>query len=189
MNSDFKAFIIKCSNKTIFEPDINVLSDDIIDNVLDLIQLDYKCYYGENEFSIQKIKYFPGLLATFFYRISRALFLKGDNVNAQEYSSVGFSLSATELYYSAHIGKSFKINHSVSTIVGARVFVGDNVILHHNVTLGDKKGGRPRIGNNVVIYPGTVIVGSIEIEDNVIIGANSFVDKRIKKGIIYKNED
>lgn len=41
--------------------------------------------------------------------------------------------------------------------------------------MGDKNGGRPSIGNNVVIYPGAIILGKIEIGDNCIVGANSVV--------------
>jgi serine O-acetyltransferase len=35
----------------------------------------------------------------------------------------------------------------------------------------------PKIGNNVFIGPGAVIVGPIEIADGIAIGANSYVDR------------
>ena len=33
----------------------------------------------------------------------------------------------------------------------------------------------PKIGNNVIIFPGASVIGNIEIGDNVVIGANSVV--------------
>lgn len=44
-----------------------------------------------------------------------------------------------------------------------------------------ERNGRtmPRIGNNVSIGNGAIVVGPISIGDNVIIGAQSYVDKDI----------
>ena len=43
----------------------------------------------------------------------------------------------------------------------------------------------PTIGNNVTIYAGAVIVGNIKIGDNVVIGANSFVNKDIPDNEVW----
>src|SRR5690606_24081171 len=88
-------------NKTIFNPDFQSVKDlweDIENDVL----LDYARYYT-GDFYTDKIKYYPGLLATTFYRISRSLFLKGDEKNASEFASVGTALTGCEIYYSASI--------------------------------------------------------------------------------------
>ena len=50
-------------------------------------------------------------------------------------------------------------------------------MIYQNCTIGDRKGGRPTIGNNVIIYAGAMILGDISIGDNCIIGANSVVTK------------
>ena len=63
--------------------------------------------------------------------------------------------------------------------------MGNNCLIHHNVTLGEKNG-RPVIGSNVTIYPGALIVGPIEVSDNCIIGGNSFLDKSLPENTIYK---
>lgn len=57
--------------------------------------------------------------------------------------------------------------------------IGKNITLHQGVTIGKNFGGRkygyPIIGDNVIIYPNSVIVGSISIGNNVVIGAGSVV--------------
>lgn len=164
------------SEKSIYSPDLNLISEIEWQIIVTDFLGDYHRYYNE-DFEIRKIKYFPALLATFLYRIARYCFLNGDSKNAQEFSSLAFSHTGIEIYYSAEIGKNFKMNHGVGTIIGARSKIGDNCLFHHNITLGDKNGGRPTIGDNVTIYPGSVIVGDIKIGDNSIIGANVFVDK------------
>lgn len=62
-------------------------------------------------------------------------------------------------------------------MIGARVKIGENCLLHQNITLGDKGGGRPTIGNNVTIYAGAKVLGNISIGDNSIIAANAVVIK------------
>ncbi|RNL81622.1 serine acetyltransferase [Sinomicrobium pectinilyticum] len=173
------------SDKSVFKPSLDALTKEDWIDIYDSFKYDYENYYPTG-FDVQNVKYFPGLIATLFYRISRHLFLNNKITDAQEYSSLGYSYSAMEIYYSSNIGKSLKINHGIGTIIGARTTIGDNVILHHNVTLGDKNGGRPTLGNNVIVYPGAVIVGDISIGDNSVVGANSFVDKSYPSNSIIK---
>ena len=42
----------------------------------------------------------------------------------------------------------------------------------------------PVIGNNVSIGSGAVVVGPISIGDNVVIGANSYVDKSVPPNVV-----
>ena len=66
------------------------------------------------------------------------------------------------------------------------VVVGDNSLISQNVTLAryKKNPGVPRLGDRVYVGPGTVIVGDVEIGDDVIIGANSLVNKSIPSGSV-----
>ena len=176
MVTKLKNEICIMSEKSIFSPVLNCLSDKEWLQIIKVFKYDFNRYYNE-EFEVSKIKYFPGLLATLFYRISRYLFNIGNEKNALDFSNLGTSLTSIELYYSSIIGKGLKINHGVGTVIGSRTTLGNNVLLHHGVTIGEKNGGRAKIGDNVIIYPGAVIVGPIFIGHNSIVGANVFVDK------------
>jgi serine O-acetyltransferase len=77
-------------------------------------------------------------------------------------------------------GPGLSIAYPGPIIVNGRARVGENCRIHNNVHIASNPGAEPlvpRIGNNVFIGPGAVIVGDIEIADNVAIGANSFVNK------------
>ena len=71
--------------------------------------------------------------------------------------------------------------HPVGIVISSKVEIGKNVIIYQNVTIGGKDLSTPKnsiypkISDNVIIYPGSVIVGGITVDNNVIIGANSFV--------------
>ena len=60
-----------------------------------------------------------------------------------------------------------------------------NCYISQNVTLGRKKGnliGCPTIGDNVVIYCNSVIIGNVKIGNNAVIGCNSVVLRDVKDG-------
>jgi serine O-acetyltransferase len=77
-------------------------------------------------------------------------------------------------------GPGLSIAHRGPIVINREVRVGENCRIHHCVTIGTQPSSEelvPKIGNNVFIGPGAVIVGQIEIADGVAIGANSYVDK------------
>ena len=91
---------------------------------------------------------------------------------------------ACEISPYASIGSGFFIPHTVGIVIGHQVVIGENFEVFQNVTIGSnrkEKNGRfmPIIGDNVSIGSGAVVVGSIRIGDNAVIGANSYVDKDI----------
>lgn len=79
------------------------------------------------------------------------------------------------------IGKSIKLFHGQGLVINPKCIIGDNIILRHNITIGNSKENSPcpKIGNNVNIGSNCVIIGDIKIGNNVVIGAGSVVIKNI----------
>lgn len=78
-------------------------------------------------------------------------------------------------------GKGLSIWHAGSIVVNSNVRAGDNCTLHGANCIGNngKTQEVPRIGKNVDFGYGAVIIGDIEIVDNVKIGANAVVNKSV----------
>jgi len=80
------------------------------------------------------------------------------------------------------IGDGLVIQHGYSTVFNCES-MGNNCQVWQCVTIGKSKSGlsqkRPRIGNNVKICTHAVVIGDIEIGDNVTIGASSVVTKSV----------
>lgn len=76
------------------------------------------------------------------------------------------------------MGKGVRICHQNVIING---IVGDNCVLHGHNVIGNKKSGAkqevPKIGRNVDIGVGAILIGDIEIADDCIVGAGSVVTK------------
>jgi serine O-acetyltransferase len=81
---------------------------------------------------------------------------------------------------STDIGHGFYIGHFGTIVVNNKAKIGDNCNIAHNVTIGQanrgERKGYPTINNNVWIGTGSVIVGNINIGDNVLIAPNSYVN-------------
>jgi serine O-acetyltransferase len=78
------------------------------------------------------------------------------------------------------IGKGLYIGHIGTLVINGKSELGNNCSLGHLVTIGQtnrgKRKGCPKIGNNVWIGAGAVIVGKIIIGNNVLIAPNSYVN-------------
>lgn len=89
----------------------------------------------------------------------------------------------------AQIGGGIFIPHSLGIVIGHEVVIGENCEIFQNVTIGSnrkERNGRymPIIGDNVSIGSGAIVVGAIHIGNNVVIGANSYVDKDIPDNMV-----
>ncbi len=78
------------------------------------------------------------------------------------------------------IGKGFYIGHEGIVIINKKAVLGNNVNIATGVTIGQenrgKRKGYPTIGNNVWIGTNAVIVGNINIGNDVLIAPLSYVN-------------
>jgi serine O-acetyltransferase len=75
-------------------------------------------------------------------------------------------------------GRGLKIMHTGSILINGKASLGEDVSLHINTSIVAHgiTGGVPRIGNNVVIGVGAVVLGDVYIADGIAIGANAVVN-------------
>ncbi len=132
---------------------------------------------------IQWILY-PGLYAVLVHKyLSNKLHKIGFKFLARLCSQIMRFLTGVEIHPGAKIGDGLFIDHAMCVVVGETAVIGNDCVLYHNTTLGgtgNEKGDRhPKLGNNVIVGSGAVVLGNIKIGDNVRIGANAIVTKEI----------
>lgn len=88
--------------------------------------------------------------------------------------------------FGTHIGfgASFEttpdLPHGIcGTFISHNARIGKNLRMYHHVTIGEGKGGAPKIGDNCLIGAGAKIIGNIKIGNNVKIGAGCVVSQDI----------
>ena len=79
------------------------------------------------------------------------------------------------------IGPGAHFEHNYATYLNAER-IGSDFYCLQLVTLGNGRGGRPTIGNNVRIYTGAIVFGGITIGDNAVIGAGAVVRHDVPPG-------
>jgi len=135
-----------------------------------------------NDPSARNIEFllYPSLYAIVVHRyISHALYNIGIPFIPRLISQIMRFFTGIEIHPGAKIGRGFFIDHGMGTVIGETAEIGKNCVLFHNVTLGGtgKHSGKrhPAIRNNVLIGTGAILLGPINVGNNVKIGANTFI--------------
>lgn len=81
------------------------------------------------------------------------------------------------------IGAGLILAHPYATILNAES-IGENVYVNHLVTVGEKDGKRPIIGNNVSLHANCTVIGGIKIGDGAVIGAGAVVTKDVPENSV-----
>ena len=79
-----------------------------------------------------------------------------------------------ELY--GKYGKKLKIWHG-NIVINGEAILGDNINLHGNNCIGSNGKCAPILGDNIDVGYGATIIGNIKLANNIVIGANSLVNK------------
>jgi len=122
---------------------------------------------------------YPGFHAILLHRLAHRLYRARVPLMPRVISQVSRFLTGIEIHPGACIGRRFFIDHGMGVVIGETTEIGDDVLLYQDVTLGgtgNEKGKRhPTLGNHVVVGTGAKVLGDIRIGDNVKIGAGSVV--------------
>ncbi len=127
----------------------------------------------------ERLRLTPNLQASYFYRVSHALFVRQVAVVPDVVAMLSRVLTGTEIYYSARIGPGLKVIHGLGTVIGAQCVIGSHFTTYQGVTVGDKlgrdTGRRPVIGDYVIVSAGAQILGPLSVGSHSVVGANAVV--------------
>lgn len=138
---------------------------------------------------------YPSIRAISNYRIANALLKLGVPLIPRIITEMAHSETGIDIHPGATIGEYFTIDHGTGVVIGETAVIGNNVKMYQGVTLGaksfplDENGNpikgiqrHPRIGNNVIIYSNSTILGTITVGDGAVIGGNIWVDADVPAG-------
>jgi serine O-acetyltransferase len=128
---------------------------------------------------IEIVTCYPGFHAILLHRLAHKLYCWHVPLLPRLVSQFSRFLTQIEIHPGATIGRRFFIDHGSGVVIGETAEIGDDVLLYQGVTLGgtgNERGKRhPTLGNQVVVGTGAKVLGNIRIGDNVKIGAGSVV--------------
>ena len=99
------------------------------------------------------------------------------------------ALNGIDLFYEIEMPEVFFIGHSVG-IVLAKARYGNRLVLYQNSTVGKNHGEAPSLGDGVVMYPGTTIIGRCEIGAGTVIAQGTRIVNRSTPGkcMVFQGE-
>lgn len=77
-----------------------------------------------------------------------------------------------------YVGKGLHIMHGDGVHLNCK-YIGDNFTVFQGVTLGAKHGEIPTVLDDVTVYTNSVVCGGITLNNGVVVGAQSYVDKDV----------
>lgn len=109
------------------------------------------------------------------YFFSRALFLK--KVDLFLLDQLFFCLRTRcciDLFYEVEIGKFFLPEHAFSSVLG-RAQYGDYFVVCQNCTVGNNKNIYPVFGDGIILRPNSTVLGNCRIGNNVHVSTGTLI--------------
>ena len=105
--------------------------------------------------------------AAFLYCLSHAIYRAGgDLAIAAKVYALNKTLHALDVYYEVELPEVFVFHHPVGTVLGRGKFA-NYFFVHQGCTVGsDVEDRYPRLGEGVIMYAGSAILGRCTIGDN-----------------------
>ena len=105
----------------------------------------------------------------FLYYLSNTIYARsGDTAAATRLFLMNKAFNGIDLFYEIQMPPVFYIGHSVG-IVLAKATYGNYLVVYQNSTVGKNHGVAPVLGEGVVMYAGTAIIGGCQVGDGTVL--------------------
>jgi serine O-acetyltransferase len=138
---------------------------------------------------------YPGIDAIFSHRVAHTLYESGVPLLPRILQELAHSRTGIDIHPGATVGESFFIDHGGGVVIGETTVIGHHVRIYQGVTLGaksfplDDQGNpikgidrHPAIDDDVTIYSGATILGTVTIGRGAVIGGNVWVTRDVPPG-------
>jgi serine O-acetyltransferase len=112
----------------------------------------------------------------FLYYLSNSVYrdFKNEEI-AAKFFLLNKYLNGIDVFYSVELPDVFMVVHPLGTILGKAKYK-NYLIAYQNVTVGaTDEGIYPELGEGVILYSKTSVIGNCRIGNNVIFGSNSYI--------------
>ena len=114
----------------------------------------------------------------FLYYLAHTVWrASGERALCNKLFGLNKALNGIDLFYEIEMPEVFFIGHSVG-IVLAKATYGERLVLYQGCTVGKNHGVAPVLGNEVVMYPGSRVLGSSVLGDGTVLAQGVSVMSR-----------
>jgi len=136
-----------------------------------------KYYYIEDELVFNP--YHSGQYSIFLYYLANTIYRSGftGDITDKIYY-LNKIMNSVDWYYQIVLPDIFSVEHPLGSVLG-RAKYSDKFFIYQGVTVGGNKGCYPTIGENVIMYSNSTVVGDSHIGNNVAISSGSYIKDEV----------
>lgn len=114
--------------------------------------------------------------AAYLYLLSNTAFRDtGDISLAAKLYALNKALHSLDVFYEVDLPEVFAFVHPVGTVIGRAVF-GNYLCVYQNCTIGgDLEGNHPTLGEGVVLFGGSRVLGSATVGSNCLLSSGTII--------------
>jgi serine O-acetyltransferase len=175
---DLTRFINNLLDNYLPDGNKNLVSTASIKDALDRIEYSFhrikRKYYQEN--GRPRFDHLNGdHMAVFLYYLSNIIHKRlANDETATKLFYLNKIMHGVDLFYSVSMPDVFMLVHPVGTVIGKANF-SNYLVVYQNCTIGADTDVYPHLGEGIVLYSGTSVIGDCTVNDNVIFGANTLL--------------
>jgi len=156
-----------------FRSEVHDLIDSDIDEALDRLA---GCINAVRMWTPDEFDYLHSSQhCIFIYYLSNTIWRNRQHQNVcTKLFGLNKALNGFECFYHTDLPDQFFIGHTVG-IVLARVTFANYLVLYQGCTVGKNHGAEPVIGEGVVLYPNSAVIGDCNIGPRTIVGQGSSI--------------
>jgi serine O-acetyltransferase len=179
--SDLIALVCKQLNNFFADIDSNVI-DANMDKALSRTErclgaINNKYYYSDNILTFNP--YHSGQYTTFLYYLANTIYLSGDLSDLPDkVYYLNKIMNSVDWYYKIDLPEKFSMEHPIGSVLG-RASYSDRLFIYQGVTVGGNKGYYPTIGENVLLYSNSTVLGKTILGDNIIVSSGCYIKDEI----------
>lgn len=114
----------------------------------------------------------------FLYRLSHVLYENGCSIAADQVYYLNKVMHSNDWFYAIDLPVHFHCEHPLGSVLG-RAEYGDYFFVYQGTTVGGNRSkgvlSYPTIGDNVIMYANSTILGDSHIGDNVVVSAETYI--------------
>ncbi len=148
----------------------------ISDNISEALARTHICINSVRCWESDKFNYLhSSQYCTYLYFLSNTIW---KNTGNQEIATKLFLLNkllnGIDCFYEIEMPEKFFIGHSVGIVLAKAVYA-DYLVLYQNSTIGKNHGVGPSLGEGVVLYPNSAIIGRCQVGDQTIVSQGTSI--------------